>query len=173
MTAPPRYTPPAGVTPLPTLPWLGELSPDEVAGRIERGAILTEQVQQWLDRCKEVAAVALDRAARLRSGEPEGVAMAVDVLWAEAMEFGATVEDCRVTAFGGGEMWLDCKLGCEEIGPFHSDDELRAAAKAHKATHDAEPTFFERRAAADPSVDHSSHSLGWVGRCGECPPERA
>jgi hypothetical protein len=31
------------------------------------------------------------------------------------------------------------------------------------------PTFLERRAAEDPSVDHGSHSTGWVGRCMECP----
>lgn len=31
------------------------------------------------------------------------------------------------------------------------------------------PTFFERRAAADPSVDHESHSTGWAGGCLECP----
>lgn len=31
------------------------------------------------------------------------------------------------------------------------------------------PTFADRRAAADPSVDHESHSMQWVGRCQECP----
>jgi hypothetical protein len=30
-------------------------------------------------------------------------------------------------------------------------------------------TFTERRAAADPSVDHDSHSQQWVGKCPECP----
>ncbi len=34
-------------------------------------------------------------------------------------------------------------------------------------------TFAERRAATDPSTDHASHSTGWVGRCGECPPDGA
>jgi len=35
------------------------------------------------------------------------------------------------------------------------------------------PTFFDRRAAKDPSVDHDSHSTCWAGPCPECPPEIA
>ncbi len=53
---------------------------------------------------------------------------------------------------------------------------VRAAlAAAPPATPDPEPlTFVERRAAADPSTDHASHSLQWAGpTCPECPPDGA
>ncbi len=50
---------------------------------------------------------------------------------------------------------------------------IRAALAAYDpATPDPEPlTFAERRAAADPSVDHDSHSMQWAGACPECPPD--
>lgn len=33
-----------------------------------------------------------------------------------------------------------------------------------------DPSFTDRRASRDPSVDHSSHSMQWVGgKCPECP----
>lgn len=48
---------------------------------------------------------------------------------------------------------------------------VRTYKTSREARRAEAPTFFERRAAADPSVDHSSHSTAWTGPCPECPPQ--
>jgi hypothetical protein len=52
-------------------------------------------------------------------------------------------------------------------------DEDTTAALREIAGGGEAPTFFDRRAAKDPSVDHDSHSTCWTGPCPECQPEIA
>jgi hypothetical protein len=61
------------------------------------------------------------------------------------------------------------------LGSFIGHQQIRdyLAERFPTAPGGWEPTFFERRAARDPSIDHSSHSMQWVGRCPECPSDTA
>lgn len=58
----------------------------------------------------------------------------------------------------------------EELAGDDSDGPILALAVGDELPA-APPTFFDRRAAQDPSIDHASHSQQWVGRCLECSPD--
>lgn len=69
----------------------------------------------------------------------------------------------------------EAATGTQDYAILLSDEvvDTSAATRAYLRrweTGQPEPlAFAERRAARDPSVDHSSHSAQWVGGCGECP----
>lgn len=74
------------------------------------------------------------------------------------------------------QRWASTSGSGVRLGSFIGHQQIHAYLAerfAPTAPEGWEPTFFERRASRDPSIDHPSHSMQWVGKCPECPPDIA